>query len=301
MTAHVSVVIPTIDRPLLLRRAIRSVLAQNTDATLEIIIVFDGSPIDALTDIDPGRHRIRTVANSRTAGLAGARNTGIVAATAPFIAFCDDDDEWLPGKLAAQLTLLDDPRVPLVATGIRVLTARGAHDRPAPARATHDDLLRSRITELHPSSFLFRTADTRGRLGLVDENLPASYGEDYDLLLRAAELGDIVAVSGPLTLVHWDRTSFFTDRWRGVADGLGYLLDKHAGFANVPLGRARIEGQIAFAHGALGELGSARTWATRALRHDRRQLRAYLALVVGLRILSGRRVVAALNARGRGV
>lgn len=301
MTTHVSVVIATRDRPQLLRRAIRSVLAQSPDVTLEVIVVFDGSPVEDLTDIDPGRHRIRVMANSRTRGLAGARNTGITAATAPFIAFCDDDDEWLAGKLTAQLPLLDDPRVPLVATGIRVITTRGSHDRRSPVRATHDDLLRSRITELHPSSFLFRSADAYGRLGLVDEDLPASYGEDYDLLLRAAELGDIVAVPAPLTLVHWDRSSFFTDRWRGVADGLGYLLDKHAGFESAPRGRSRIEGQIAFAHGALGELSSARAWATRALRDDRRQLRAYLALVVGLRILSGRRVVAALNARGRGV
>lgn len=301
MTTHVSVVIPTRDRPQLLRRAIRSVLAQTADAAIEILVVFDGSPIEDLSDVAPGRHRIRTMANSRTRGLAGARNTGIAAAASPLIAFCDDDDEWLAGKLAAQLPLLDDPRVPLVATGIRVLTTRGAHDRPSPARATHDDLLRSRITELHPSSFLFRAADAHGRLGLIDEELPASYGEDYDLLLRAAELGDIVAVPTPLTLVHWDRSSYFTDRWRGVADGLGYLLDKHAGFASAPLGRARVEGQIAFAHGALGEFRSARTWATRALRDDRRQLRAYLALIVGLRILSGRRVISALNARGRGV
>lgn len=301
MTMHVSVVIPTRDRPQLLRRAIRSVLAQTADAAIEILVVFDGSPIEDLSDVAPGRHRIRTMANSRTRGLAGARNTGIAAAASPLIAFCDDDDEWLAGKLAAQLPLLDDPRVPLVATGIRVLTTRGAHDRPSPARATHDDLLRSRITELHPSSFLFRAADAHGRLGLIDEELPASYGEDYDLLLRAAELGDIVAVPTPLTLVHWDRSSYFTDRWRGVADGLGYLLDKHAGFASAPLGRARVEGQIAFAHGALGEFRSARTWATRALRDDRHQLRAYLALIVGLRILSGRRVISALNARGRGV
>ena len=301
MTTHVSVVIPTRDRPQLLRRAISSVLAQSSDVTVEIIVVFDGSAVESLADLDAGRHRIRTLPNNRTRGLAGARNTGIAAASNDYVAFCDDDDEWLPGKLAAQLPLLDDPHVPLVATGIRVLTTRGAHDRPSPARATHEDLLRSRITELHPSSFLFRTADARGRLGGIDEDLPASYGEDYDLLLRAAQLGDIVAVPEPLTLVHWDRSSYFTDRWRGVADGLGYLLDKHAGFATAPVGRARIEGQIAFAHGALGEHRSARTWAGRALRDDWRQLRAYLALIVSLRILSGRRVIAALKARGRGV
>lgn len=301
MTAHVSVIIPTRGRPQLLRRAVASVLEQDADVLLDVIIVYDGGDIDLLDDVPRGRHRIRAIDNARTPGLAGARNTGIDAVTAPLIAFCDDDDEWDPAKLTAQLPLLDDDRVALAATGIRVLTAGGAHDRPSPVVTTHADLLRSRITELHPSSFLLRTADARGRLGLVDEDLPASYGEDYDLLLRAAEIGDIAAVAAPLTLVHWDRASFFSDRWRGVVDGLSYLLDKHAGFARAPIGRARIEGQIAFAHGALGDWRSARTWAARALRDDRRQLRAYLALGVGLRLLSGRRVVAALNARGRGV
>ncbi len=46
-------------------------------------------------------------------------------------------------------------------------------------------------------------------LGLVDEELPASYGEDYDLLLRATRYGDIFSVQKPLILVLWDRPSFY--------------------------------------------------------------------------------------------
>ena len=301
MTPLVTVVVATRDRPQLLRRAVRSILAQDAAFGIEIVLVFDGSPIDALADVVPGTHTIRAMPNARTPGLAGARNTGVLAASAPIVAFCDDDDEWAPGKLSAQLPLLDDPGVVLAATGVRILSAGGEHDRLPPVSVGLDDLLRSRITELHPSSFLIRTADLRGRLGLVDEELPASYGEDYDLLLRAAGLGKVAAVPETLTIVHWDRTSYFSERWQGIVDGLGYLLDKHPGFARSPEGRARVEGQIAFAHGALGALGSARRWAVRALRDDLRQPRAYLALCVGLGLVSGERVVAALNAHGRGV
>ncbi|WOF22638.1 glycosyltransferase family 2 protein [Microbacterium betulae] len=301
MTPLVTVVVATRDRPQLLRRAVRSILAQDVAGRIEIVLVFDGSPVDPLADLGPGRHAVRPMANTRAPGLAGARNTGVLAASAPLVAFCDDDDEWLPGKLAAQLPLLDDPGVVLAATGIRIRSSGGEHDRLPPASVGLGDLLRSRITELHPSSFLLRTADLRGRLGLVDEDLPASYGEDYDLLLRAAGLGRVAAVAEPLTIVHWDRTSYFSERWRGIVDGLGYLLDKHPEFARSTRGRARIEGQIAFAHGALGAFRSARHWAGRSLRDDLRQPRAYLALCVGLRLVSGERVVAALNARGRGM
>ncbi|MGK9222026.1 MULTISPECIES: glycosyltransferase family 2 protein [unclassified Microbacterium] len=301
MNPRVTVVIATRDRPELLRRAVRSVLAQDTPHPLEIVVVFDGCAVDPLADLPRGRHLVRTIANDRTPGLAGGRNTGILAAEAPLIAFCDDDDEWAPGKLEAQLPLLEDPDVVIAATGIRILSTGGAHDRLPPERVALADLLRSRITELHPSSFLLRTADARGRLGLVDEELPACYGEDYDLLLRAAKIGRIAAVAAPLTIVHWDRPSYFSERWRGIADGLSYLLDKHPEFARSARGRARIEGQIAFAHGALGALAPARRWARAAIRHDLLQPRAYLAMCVGLHLVSGGRVVSALNARGRGM
>ncbi len=297
----VSVVMATRDRPQLLRRAVASVFAQENVPPIEVVLVYDGTPIDELFDLERGPHTLRAVNNARTPGLAGARNTGIMQASAPLIAFCDDDDEWKPGKLAAQLGLFDDPEVVLAATGIEIHSTGGKHERLSPASVDLDDLLRSRITELHPSSFVVRAAELRGPLGLVDEELPASYGEDYDVLLRAAKVGRIVAVPEALTIIHWDRTSFFSEKWQGIVDGLSYLLQKHPEFTRSGVGQARIEGQIAFAHGALGDRSSARSWARRAIGHDARQPRAYLAMMVGLGLVSGERVVSALNRRGRGM
>ncbi|MFP3786645.1 glycosyltransferase family 2 protein, partial [Burkholderia sp. SIMBA_024] len=87
---------------------------------IEVVLVYDGTPIDELDDLERGPHVLRAVNNARTPGLAGARNTGILEASAPLIAFCDDDDEWKPGKLSAQLPLFDDPEVVLAATGIEI-------------------------------------------------------------------------------------------------------------------------------------------------------------------------------------
>jgi len=302
MPEGVTTVIATRSRPELLRRAVASILSQDYEGPIEIVVVFDGTDVDELSDVRPPENRrIRTTRNVRTPGLAGARNTGIDVAAHAYTAFCDDDDEWKPGKLASQIKLLDDDSVIVAATGIEIHSTGGVHERLAPSRVTLDDLLRSRITELHPSSFLFRTVDLRGRLGWIDEALPASYGEDYDLLLRAAKLGPIDAVGEALTVVHWDRTSFFSERWQGIVDGLSYLLDKHPEFERSKVGQARIEGQIAFAHAALGNRRGARTWAWRTLRHSPIQPRAYIAMLVGLRLARGETVVAALNKRGRGM
>lgn len=297
----VSVVMATRDRPQLLRRAVASVFAQTDVQPIEVILVYDGTPVDELTDLERGPHVLRAMSNSRTPGLAGARNTGILEATAPLVAFCDDDDEWKPGKLRAQLSLFGEPDVVLAATGIEIRSAGGTHERLSPASVDLDDLLRSRITELHPSSFVVRAEALRGSLGLVDEELPASYGEDYDVLLRAAKVGRIVAAPEAHTIIHWDRTSYFSEKWQGIADGLGYLLKKHPEFRRSGEGQARIEGQIAFAHGALGNRALARSWARRAIKHDARQPRAYLAMLVGTGMVPAERVVAALNRRGRGM
>jgi glycosyltransferase involved in cell wall biosynthesis len=308
MTDHttspsVSVIIATRGRPELLRKAVSAALAQDYPGRIEVLVVFDQVAIDELADVPvPARRALRTLANVRTPGLAGGRNSGILAASGELIAFCDDDDEWLAGKLVAQVRLWDAvPAASLVATGIRIESAGGSHVRLPPARATFADLLDSRITEIHPSTFLLKRSDLLGGVGLVDEELPASYGEDYDLLLRAARLGPVVSVVEPLVVINWKRTSFFSGRWEGIAAGLSYLLRKFPEFAGTPRGTARIAGQVAFAHAALGHNAEARAWAFDAIRHDRRQLRAYAALAISAHLAPPALLVDVVNRRGRGL
>jgi glycosyltransferase involved in cell wall biosynthesis len=101
----VSVVVPTRSRPGLVTRAVHSVLAQ-THAALEVIVVVDGpddASRDALAAI--GDDRLRVLMLPRSQGAPNARNVGARAATAPWTAFLDDDDEWLPTKVEVQLRL----------------------------------------------------------------------------------------------------------------------------------------------------------------------------------------------------
>lgn len=103
---EVSVIIPTHNRQRLIRRAVRSVLNQ-TYSDLECIVVDDASSDDTAQVMQTiGDDRVSYLRHDRNRGASGARNTGIRAARGSLIAFLDDDDEWLPEKLAKQVPLL---------------------------------------------------------------------------------------------------------------------------------------------------------------------------------------------------
>lgn len=104
---NVSIVIPTCNRPELLLRAIRSVLAE-TYQDFEVIVVDDGMKDRAESAVVAfGDPRIRYVKNETSLGGGGARNRGIKEARGEYVAFLDDDDEWLPNKLSIQMSIFE--------------------------------------------------------------------------------------------------------------------------------------------------------------------------------------------------
>lgn len=298
----VTVVIATRDRPAMVREAIDAVRSQEQPGLLHTIVVHDQSVPDlGLSDGDPLRP-VTVVTNERRPGLAGARNTGIELATTDLVAFCDDDDVWLPGRLSAQLAALrEEPEAIMVTCGIRVEHDGRSHDRVLDStRVDLPALLADRHTELHPSTFLMR----RGPLvaiGMVEEQVPGGFGEDYELLLRCARLGPVVHVRQPLVRVRWGSQSYFTRRWETMAAGLTWLLEQYPDFDLVPRGSARLHGQVAFAHAALGHRREAVRWARAALRRHHHEPRALLALAVTAGVLPPARVVSVLHRFGRGI
>jgi len=98
----VSVVVPSHNRARLLRRTLRSILAQHlTD--LEVVLVDDGSTDETPQITNGADPRIVVIRNQEPGGVSAARNRGIAAARGEWIAFCDDDDLWSPDKLSRQL------------------------------------------------------------------------------------------------------------------------------------------------------------------------------------------------------
>lgn len=109
MSVKVSIVIPTFGRPQRLRQALLSLVAQ-THQDLEIIVVDDNPPTSdcrlatqavlAEFTVDP---RFIFVQSPKNLGGAMARNAGLAHATGEYLTFLDDDDEYLPEKVAIQL------------------------------------------------------------------------------------------------------------------------------------------------------------------------------------------------------
>jgi GT2 family glycosyltransferase len=306
MTGHpsVSAVVPTRDRPELLRAALRAILDQDYPGPVEVVVVYDRSEPDAsLAELSRPDRRVRVIRNERAPGLAGARNSGILAATGELVAFCDDDDEWLPGKLRAQAeALAAAPDAEFVSCGIRVSYDGHTVDRALPKDSvTLADLLRDRMTELHPSTFLIRAAALRDGFGLVDEEIPGSYAEDYEFLLRAARSAPLVNLRTPYVLVRWHKRSYFAQRWDTISEALQWLLERYPEFGTQPAGEARVAGQIAFARAASGDRRGAMRWARHTIRRNPREPRAWLALAVAGRVVRADAVLRTLHRRGRGI
>ncbi|MGZ4619143.1 MAG: glycosyltransferase family 2 protein [Frankiaceae bacterium] len=297
----VGVIVPTRGRPAALRAALEALGIQTYRGPLEIVVVYDRCDPDPSLARDSERP-VRVLTNSRTPGLSGARNTGILALGTDLVAFCDDDDVWRPEKLQLQVAALTGRPHRFSTTAIEVsyrgrLSVRQARRR----EVSHDDLIRSRMSMLHSSTFVAWRPWLVTVVGLLDETAPDSQNEDWDLLLRVTEHGPVAHVDDPLVRVHWGAASYFARQWETRASACEWILGKHADISTSREGAARVYGQLAFARAALGQRRQCRTWAARALRSNPRQWRAIVALVVAAGVISPDRVLDFLHRFGRGV
>lgn len=302
MSPTITTVVATRDRPELLRETLAAIAAQDYDGTISTIVVFDQTEPDLSLVVEGGNRPVEVVANARVQGLQGARNTGMLATESDLVAFCDDDDVWAPSKIRRQVEVLDaNPDVHFVGSGVLVEYEGESVERIRDdSRVTFRDLLRSRVFEAHPSTFLMRRAELTDEMGLIDEDVPGGYGEDYEWLLRATRLTDMLLVPAPLVTVRWHTASFYAERWQMRIDGLQYILDRYPEFETEPVGLARITGQMAFAKASLGDRRGAFELAKKTLKLNPKEGRAALALAVAAGVPSAT-VVSQLQKRGNSI
>lgn len=300
----VTTIVATRGRPELVR-TLAAIVDHDYDGPLDVIVVFDHcEPDEALVaDALAADRPVRVLVNDRTPGLAGGRNTGLLVATGDLVAFCDDDDEWCPGKLSAQVAAMRAlPGARAATSGIEIRYGdRRTVRTPSSEEMTFDGFLLDRQADAHSSTFVFDRRFLLDRIGLVDEELPGSLGEDYDLLLRVARHAPIAVADGPYAIIHWGEASFFSRRWQLSHDALQYLLDKYPEFADHPAALARIRGQQAFALAAAGDRAGSRRLIREVLRIRPTEKRAYVAALVASGLVSGERVMRAANWFGRGI
>ena len=295
----VGVVIPTRDRPEQLARAIEAVAAQDYPGAVRTVVVYDQATPDYLL-ARAGERPVMVLVNTRTPGLAGARNTGIVTLDTDLVAFCDDDDAWSPAKLRRQVTELGDGEFATCAMNVRY----DGHVTPRLAgldRVTLAHLVRSRMAMLHASSFLIRREAFGAGLGLVAEDAPGSQNEDWDLLLRAARRGPIRHVDEPLIEVAWGRASFFAHQYDTKITSLRWMMARHPEIGHDGVGAGRVYGQLACWSAATGNRRDAWRWTKAAMRCNWREPRAAIALAAVTGVVKVESVLGALHRRGRGI
>lgn len=215
----ISVIIPAWNAATTLDGAVESVLVQKlcggigsaagpAASPLEIIIVDDGSTDDTAAVADALSHRrpgLIRVVHQRNAGPSAARNAGIAAARGDYIAFLDADDEWLPGKLQAQLRLLeDDPDIDLVST---TKNGKRFSYKPRQFQVIFKSLLiRNPICT---SSVIVKKSALVAAGGFNEKR---RLSEDFELWLRIAKRGKIFVLNEPF--VHYqERMGISADLW----------------------------------------------------------------------------------------
>lgn len=186
---RITVVIPTRDRPAMVGRAARSALEQ-TLPPLEVIVVDDGELGGPLPE-DP---RVRAIRAHRRRGDRGAaRNDAAALARGELIAFLDDDDVWYPDKLARQVEVLDAAAATFC--GFEFVDDGGEPlERHTPATSDlRQELL---MRPLVQTSGLLVRRDAFREIGGFPEG--RHLAEDWVLLLRLAEFGEVVVQSDVL-------------------------------------------------------------------------------------------------------
>jgi glycosyltransferase involved in cell wall biosynthesis len=212
----ISAVIPTRNRPILLHRAILSALNQ-TYSHLEVVVIIDGEDPATLTSLsgltDP---RLHVIALPESVGGAEARNIGARTARGKWIAFLDDDDEWLPTKLEKQLAAAEAIPGEYIFVASRFIERSEGGDRILPARSIK--------CEGPFSDFLFCRDKIGGGTGYVQTSTwfvskallavtPFTKGlkrnQDVDWMLHAMAVPEckLKILEEPLSIFHEDKRS----------------------------------------------------------------------------------------------
>jgi glycosyltransferase involved in cell wall biosynthesis len=196
--------------------------------TVELIVVDDASTDETLSILGRLRdERVRVVRLEEQHGVSRARNIGIALASAPWVAFLDDDDLWAPQKLRRQLDAAEAAKADFVCGAAVVVDEENAIVRygHAPDRATlARDLLVRNVVPGGCSNVIARTSLVT-RLGGFDPRLTQL--ADRDLWIRLAQSGRFAACDEIVVayLLHGGNMRQQRDL-DGIAE-LEYLLEKH--------------------------------------------------------------------------
>jgi glycosyltransferase involved in cell wall biosynthesis len=235
-SAHVSLVVSTLNRSAELKPLLESLLAQEFK-DFEILVV-DQNLDDRILPVLEGyqsRINISRIHTPSRKGISAARNDGWRRARGNVILFPDDDCWYPPWFLRKGLELLDTTGAQLVSGRIADETGRSINGRFA-SRA--QAITRRSIWITHSEAACFLRRELLERLGGFDEGLGIGSltkwqaAEGADLILRALQHRCVCYYDPSLYGFHCefdldDPASGMARKGRGYGRGMGYVLRRH--------------------------------------------------------------------------
>ena len=218
--AVLDVIIPVHNRPHLIRTCLDSVRAQSLQPDT-VIVIDDGSTDETptvLTEYARGWTRLRVIRSDHR-GPAHARNVGVAASQARFIAFLDSDDVWQPAKLERQIALFAGrPELGVVHCACFQIDETGERLAGAPvfAPSKRGQIFEAMINTLYhlagSASGVVARRELVMSVGGFDESL--LHAEDQDLWLKLARISMVDYVPEALVGVRIHSGSRFAARSR---------------------------------------------------------------------------------------
>lgn len=187
----VSVIIPTYNRPEMLRLTLESVHNQ-TFSDFEVLVIDDGTPHSENETLCRKFPKVQYFKIENSGGPSKPRNFGIQKANGKYVAFVDDDDLWLPHKLEKQVAILEDnPEYGIVHAPCKVINVQGEETseiigQPRTKNLKHGDVSMKMIGDwtLMTSSVMIRK-DILDQVGFFKEDMPQA-GEDTQFWTRCS-------------------------------------------------------------------------------------------------------------------
>ena len=220
----------------IVERALQSILNQTYKNT-EIIIVDDNREGDesysgGIESLAKLSDKIIVIKSEGGHGAQRARNTGIAHARGDFVAFLDDDDEWIEDKLKAQLECMaKHPKAGLcycdgylVDETLNPPIERPFKGKNFKSRVTYKELLRDDIIGTTSQAMIKKQVFKS--CGMFDESFPAR--QDYEMWIRISRSFPVVGVPKCLFRYHKAKgADQISHKWRGCIEGHQKIYQKY--------------------------------------------------------------------------
>jgi len=252
----VAIITRTKDRPLLLGRALESVLAQTFTEWHHVVVNDGGDPaaVERLCDAQRERYgnRLTIVHHARSQGMEAASNAGMRASSSTWAVIHDDDDSWRPTFLEECVAFLESPSRPPSVRGVVTHSDRvfevieGDSVRQLSVEPFNHWLESITLFRLAannpfpPISFVF-SREAWGEVGLFREDLPVL--GDWDFHLRFVSRYDVGVIARPLANYH-HRPSATGSYGNTIFDGIALHRLHEARLRNELLRRDLSSGRV---------------------------------------------------------